>query len=346
MGSDVSLDDVARVSGVSPAAASRALNGRTGVRPDVRERVMLVAESLGYRPNRAARNLASGRSSVIGLVVPSLELRLDSYGASILQSVAHAASENDQGLMLVLGHDEPGKSVRHILRDGLIDGVVVSTVAFGEKWVEELIDSDIPTQLIGFHPDRRNAGSVDVENLESAAIAVEHLLDQGCRRIATLTGPLDRLDAQDRFAGFRLAHERRGLKVRDNLIASGDFSRASGAAAIEDLVNRKFDGLFVANDEMALGAMQVLSAKGIAVPDDVLVVGFDGTSALQMVHPTLTSMHQPFEDIAGRAVTNLLARIDGDTPDAVRLSATLVVGESSTPGSSGSLQAPRRAPSR
>ena len=118
----MTLDDVARVSGVSQAAASRALNGRRGVRREVRERVERVAQSLGYRPNRAARNLASGRSAVIGLVIPSVELRLDPYGASVTHAVARAATELDQGLMLVLDTGEPGRTVQHILRVGSSTG--------------------------------------------------------------------------------------------------------------------------------------------------------------------------------------------------------------------------------
>ena len=211
VGATVTLDDVARLGGVSRATASRALNHRHGVRPEVRERITRLAASLGYRPNRAARNLAIGRSSVIGLVIPSSDLRVDPYGASMTHAVGRAATAADQGLMLVLDSGEPGQTVRHILRDGLIDGVLVSAVAAGEAWVEELLTADLPTVLIGNHPTRHDVDVVDVENLESSAKLVEHLFEQGCTRVATVTGPLDRVDATLRLEGFRLAHERRGL---------------------------------------------------------------------------------------------------------------------------------------
>jgi LacI family transcriptional regulator len=315
----VTLDDVARVSGVSQAAASRALNGRKGVRPDVRERVERVAQSLGYRPNRAARNLASGRSAVIGLVIPSVDLRLDPYGAAVTHAVARAATELDQGLMLVLDTGEPGRSVQHILRDGLIDGVLVSAVAAGEAWVEQLLSADLAAVLIGSHPTRTDVDVVDVENLQSTARIVEHLIDEGCRRIATITGPLERVDATHRLNGFRLAHERRGLAVDEELIAHGDFSRASGAKAAEGLVALRPDGLFAANDEMALGAMRVFQSAGLRVPEDVALAGFDGTSADELVVPSLTTAHQPFAEMARAAVGELLARIDGDPPTGLRL---------------------------
>ena len=127
----VTLDDVARVSGVSRSAASRALNDRPGVRSDVRERVHRIADDLGFRPNRAARNLASGRSSVIGLIIPSTDLRVDPYGAAMTHAVGRAAAHQDLGLMLHLAAEEPGQTVHHILRDGLIDGLLISTVAVG-----------------------------------------------------------------------------------------------------------------------------------------------------------------------------------------------------------------------
>ncbi len=120
--------------------------------------------------------------------------------------------------MLVLDSGEPGRTVRHILRDGLIDGVLVSAVAAGEAWVEELLTADLPTVLIGSHPTRRDVDVVDVENLESSARLVEHLFEQGCTRIGTVTGPLERVDAATRLAGFRLAHERRGVPVDERLV--------------------------------------------------------------------------------------------------------------------------------
>ena len=328
----VTLDDVARVSGVSQAAASRALNGRRGVRPEVRERVERVARSLGYRPNRAARNLASGRSAVIGLVIPSADLRLDPYGTSVTHAVARAATELDQGLMLVLDTGGPGRTVQHILRDGLIDGVLVDAVAAGETWVEQLLSADLPAVLIGSHPTRTDVDVVDVENLESSARVVEHLIEQGCRRIATITGPLDRVDATLRLDGSRLAHERHGLPVDEDLVVHGEFSRASGAAAAEALVARNAvpDGLFAANDEMALGAMRVLQAAGLRIPADVAVAGFDGTSVPDEVEPSLTTVRQPFAEMARAAVGELLARIDGAAPTGLRLlEPDLAIGGSS-----------------
>ena len=143
----VTLDDVARLSGVSRSTASRVINGQPGVRPDVRERVQRIADHVGFRPNRAAKQLASGRAEAVGLVLPSDDLRVDPYGASLTHAVGRAAARADLGLMLHLVPDEPGRTVHHILRDGLLAGLVISSVAVGRPWVDALLDSSMPTVL-------------------------------------------------------------------------------------------------------------------------------------------------------------------------------------------------------
>lgn len=306
----VTLDDVARLSGVSRSAASRALNNRPGVRPDVRERVNRIADHLGFRPNRAAQNLASGLSSVIGLVIPSADLRVDPYGAAMTHAVGRATTARDLGLMLHLAEDEPGATVHHILRDGLIDGLLISSVAVG-SWVDDLLDSSLATVLIGTHPTRDDVLCVDVENLESSADAVQHLFDQGCERVGCIAGPLERADARARLDGYRLAHARAGRPVDETLIVRGDFSRSSGRNAGAELFAKGVDGIFSSNDEMAVGAVWTGAHRGVRVPDDVMVVGFDGTAIDEFIEPTITSVAQPFARIAAAAVDLLQGVVHG-----------------------------------
>ncbi|MEO6570215.1 MAG: LacI family DNA-binding transcriptional regulator [Ilumatobacteraceae bacterium] len=329
MDDKITLDDIARLSGVSRSAASRAINQRPGVRADVRERVNRIADQLEFRPNRAARNLASGRSSVIGLIITSDDLRVDPYGAAIIQAVGRAAATRDLGLMLHLADTTPGRVVQHILRDGLIDGLLISSVALG-SWVDELLDAPLPTVLLGTHPTRRDVVSVDVENVESSCLAVEHLFDQGCRRIGAITGPMDRADARDRVEGYRLAHARCGRPVDEALVVAGDFGRMSGIAAGARLFDLDVDGIFASNDEMAVGAIWAGAWRGRSVPDDVLVVGFDGTMVDEFVDPTITSVAQPFDDIAVAGVELLEALVAGDTAArSVSIAPELVRGGSS-----------------
>ncbi|MGD9703756.1 MAG: LacI family DNA-binding transcriptional regulator [Acidimicrobiia bacterium] len=330
MAKQVTLDDVARLSGVSTATASRAINGRPGVRDDVRERVRLIADSLGFRPNRAAQHLAGGRSGVIGLVIPTADLRIDPYGASVTHAVGRAANAADQGLMLHLAADEPGGHVQRILRDGLIDGALVSAIGIGTAWIDELLASDLPTLLIGTHPSRRDVDAVDVENFESSVVAVEHLFEQGCARVGFIAGLLGRADARERLRGYRTAHERHGRLIDERLIAAGDFRRGSGSRCARELIEVGVDGIFASNDDMALGALWAMAHLGVRVPDDVAVVGFDGTSADEFLEISLTSVVQPFDAIADAAVHQLLTRVaDGPRAGLVLLPPELRIGGSS-----------------
>lgn len=326
----LTLDDVARVSGVSRSAASRALNGRAGVRSDVRDRVLRVADELGFRPNRAARNLASGRSSVIGFVIPTADLKVDPYGAAIMHAVGRAAAAADLGMMLHLATEEPGATVHHILRDGMIDGLLISSVAIG-SWVDELFDAALPTVLIGTHPYRDDVLSVDTENVESSATAVAHLFEQGCERVGCVTGPLDRADAQARVRGYRLAHARAGRRVDEELVIPGDFTRRSGHVAASRSFDAGVDGLFCSNDEMAVGALLAAAHRGIDVPGDVGIVGFDGTAWDELIEPTLSSVVQPFDALAAAAVEMLSRIVEGESVgQSVEIAATLRVGDSSS----------------
>ena len=325
----ITLDDVARLSGVSRAAASRAINGRPGVRDDVRERVIRIADTVGFRPNRAAKNLASGRSSVIGLVIPSTDLRVDPYGAAITHAVGRATAKQDLGLMLHLATEEPGQTVNHILRDGLIDGLLISSVAIG-SWVDELFDSSLPTVLIGSHPVRSDVISVDVENTKSSAAAVTHLFEQGCERVGCITGPLVRADARARLEGYKLAHIRAGRTIDESLIVTGSFTRHSGTVAGAELFAKGVDGIFASNDEMAVGAMWVGARSGVHVPGDALIVGFDGTAVDEFIEPTITSVVQPFDLLATTAVDALIEVVRGGTTVAsVAIVPELVIGGSS-----------------
>ncbi len=327
MANEVTLDDVAEKSGVSRATASRALNGRDGVRDDVRERVHIIAKALGYRPNRAAKNLAGGRTSVIGLLVGRDEIREDRYAVALIQSVARAAEEHDEGLMLLLDSKKPSEAVRNLLSDGLVDGVIVSVVALGERWVEELLDARIPTVLVGSHPRRADVAVINVENIESTATVVGHMLDGGCRRLATVTGPLDRVDAKHRLEGFRLAHARRSLPVDESLIITSDFTRRAGYIRADELLDHNPDGIFCGNDETAIGVLRRAYERGIEVPDQLAIVGFDGVSD-EVAGPLLTTVTQPFEEMANKAVESLVAQItNGDSPLEQLVVPTIFYGE-------------------
>jgi LacI family transcriptional regulator len=330
----VTLDEVAKTSGVSRATASRALNGRDRVSPEVRSRVRIVANALGYRPNPAARSLASGRSGALGLVLPTGHLVEDPYAAHLVEAVAEGATSHDQAIMLWLAQVAPGPVVRNEFRSGLVDGIVISGVGFGAEWIEDLIDGPHPSVLIGRHPTRTDVASIQIDNLAGAHAAVGHLLDGGSRRVAIILGPRERTDAQDREAGYRAALAERGIDVDPNLVAHGDFNVDTGYEAMKGLLPHHPDAVFATNDPMAAGALRAIRDAGLRVPDDVSVVGFDDLPVAVTTDPPLTTVRQDIARVGQSAVDTLVGLLEhgrDSSAGATVIAAPLVVRQSTRP---------------
>lgn len=330
----VTLDEVARTSGVSRATASRALNGRERVSPEVRNRVRIVANALGYRPNPAARSLASGRSGALGLVLPTVHLGQDPYEAHLVQAVAETATRYGQAVMLWLAQVEPSPEMRNEFRTGLVDGLVISGVGFGSGWIEDLIDGPHPSVLVGRHPTRTDVASVQIDNVGGTRAAVAHLVAGGSRRIAIVLGPPERTDTQDRFAGYHRALAEHGLAADADLVGHGDFTVPSGYEAMRRLLPHRPDGVFATNDLMAVGVLRALQEAGLGVPDDVAVAGFDDLPVAATTEPPLTTVKHDINLVGEAAVDVLLRLLDGadvDPPDRIVLPAPLLIRQSTRP---------------
>jgi len=313
MAKDVFLSDVAEAAGVSVAAASRALNNRDGVRDEVRERVKETARTLGYRPNRSAKRLAGGETGVVAFIMDVQQLRYGPWASELLRALSAAANAHDQGLLFIgetLG--DPSESVQNLLRDGIVDGVIVSAIDFGEAWVAQRVAAGLPTVLVGEHPRGAGVPVVEVENFTSSRLLVSRLIGSGCTRIATVTGLLDRVDAQRRLAGYRAALADAGLVFDESLIFSGAFHRSSGEAAAQGVLDAGADAVFCANDEIAVGLYTSLRNVGVSVPGQVSIAGFDATARHQPGSPNLTSLAQPFNLIATKAFQTIGALLAGD----------------------------------
>ncbi len=312
MAKDVTLADVARLSGVSRATASRALNNRPGVKPAVRERVLSVASESGYRPNRAAQNLAGNGTSVIGLLLGHAYLEQLPYAGLLVQEVTRAADAHGLGVLLITDMDNPSRGVRNLVNDGLVNGVVVSVTATDNLWTDELLEANMPAVQVGQGRLATPVKTVDVENKESSAHIVGHLLDTGCIKLGTITGPLDRLDARLRHEGFLLAHERRSIPVDESLILEGNNSKERAYELAAELLDRQPDGVFAGNDQTALAVCRQARERGINIPEQLSVAGFDGTYIDEFSIPRITSVVQPFTELGTKLVEGLIAAMNGD----------------------------------
>lgn len=308
--SSPTLDEVALLAGVSRATVSRVINDSPRVSPEARKAVEAAVEQLRYVPNRMARSLVTRRTDTIAIVLsePNTRAFSDPFFAGIVRGVSATLADTDQNLVLLTarGTREQEKIARYV-RQGHVDGVILMSLHSDDLLPDLLIDARIPVVYSGHPLDDRSVAFVDADNAGGAELATTFLVEQGRRRIATITGPHDMIAGIDRAAGYRAELEKAGLPLRPELVAEGDFTEAGGTRAMAELLERvpDLDAVFCASDLMAVGALRVLRSAGRRVPDDVAVVGFDDAPVAETSDPPLTTVAQPLEQMS-RLMTELL----------------------------------------
>ncbi len=313
------LEEVAREANVSRATVNRVVNGSPKVSPDVVTAVNAAIAKLNYVPNRAARSLASRTSGAIALIVPENTSRFfgDPYIAATVQGITRRLDESEYLLNLLVASTDPSHKTLRFLRSGVVDGALVISHHEGDDLQHEA-GLGLPL-VFGGRPTRSDDDNVfvDVDNVEGGVIATSHLVDIGRRRIGTVSGPLDRPAGVDRLQGFRRAMDAAGMPPDAFEVA--DFTAAGGMEATRRLLDRfpDLDGLFVASDLMAMGAFAALAERGMSVPDDIALVGFDDSPAATSSAVPLTTVHQPSEQM-GFEMADLLLRLLGGDADVPR----------------------------
>ncbi|UXX91543.1 LacI family transcriptional regulator [Streptomyces sp. AD2-2] len=328
------LEDVAREAGVSRATVSRVVNGIRNVDPEIQEVVRRAIERTGYAPNRAARSLVTRRAETVALVVSGAgditEAGQDTFATRVFADpffgrvvggiVGFLRPRSMHPVLMFAESAEAREEVLTYLRQGRADGALVVSTHSDDPLPALLADARLPAVLFA-RPSRPVPLSyVDLAHRDGGRLAAEHLLARGCRRPATVCGPLDVAASQERLAGFRDTLARHGHPHVP--VAEGEFTLDSGLAAMSDLLARRpgLDGVFAANDLMAQGACQAVQQHGLRVPEDVAVVGFDDSSVAVTCHPRLTTIRQPVEEMAAEMARLLDEHIHG-----VRTEATSVV---------------------
>lgn len=312
------LTTVAAVAGVSPATASRVLNGSATVAPELRAAVQQAVDRLGYVPNRAARSLVTRRSDSIALVVREpVEFGVaDAY----LSSTVVAASQSLLGtgfqlVVMMAQNDAEHARLASYVRSGHVDGVLLVSVHADDPLPQQLARDGIPTVLGGRpHVPEPGIAYVDVDNVDGARGAAHRLTGSGRRRLATIAGPPDMTAATDRLTGFRSGVAEAGLALQ--AVAVGDFRRSTSVAATREILAREpdVDGIFAASDLMAAAAIRTLRTAGRRVPDDVAVIGFDDIEMAEHIEPPLTTVHQPVAEAVQAMTRLLITRIESGSP--------------------------------
>jgi DNA-binding LacI/PurR family transcriptional regulator len=316
------LEDVARVAGVSRATVSRVVNGIRNVDAEIQEAVRRAIEKTGYAPNRAARSLVTRRAGAVALVVSGAGGHV--FGDPFFGRVADGVVDFLRGhgmhpLLMLADHDGARDDVLTHLRQGGADGALLVSTHPDDRLTAMVAMSGIPAVV--FAKTVQPLSYVDVEHRAGAALAARHLLSLGRRRLTTISGPLDVPASQERLTGFREV-------AGDTVNVEGNFTVASGEEAMAALLDQApdLDAVFAANDLMAQGALSVLQSSGRTVPTDVAVVGFDDSSAALACRPKLTTIRQPVEDMGAAMAELLLDRIkDPNLPPATRIFAPELV---------------------
>ncbi len=323
------LEAVAAEAGVSRSTVSRVVNGSPQVSAEVVDAVTAAIDRLKYVPNRAARSLANRQTMAIALVVPEDTTRFfgDPFFAEIVQGITQGLEHSDYVLNLQLASpSSPSQKTIRYLLGGNVDGAIVVSHHSGDDFFTTL-DATIPVVFGGrpFHPEVHQNAFVDVDNRAGGEIGTRHLIALGRQRIATISGPQNMQAAIDRHQGWLDAIGSGGLSPE--LVVHGDYTLASGAAGMRELLERApdLDAVFVASDLMASGAISVLRERGIRVPEDVAIVGFDDSSAATSGEIGITTVHQPSREMGGEMARMMLSLLRGEPTERERVMPTRMV---------------------
>ena len=312
------LEDVARLAGVSRSTVSRVINDHPNVRPETRERVWQAIHRSGYRPHAVARSLVTRRTQIIGMVIPEAVTTLftDPFFPLLLRGATEACNAHHYQLLLSLFDDPAGQGeiYQRVLRNGYLDGVIVASASQDDPLIPKLLHDRIPFVSVGRHPNERTH-YVDADNVTGARMAVEHLIRLGHRRIATITGRLDMTAGQDRLEGYRQALQAHHVPVEERLVVEGDFTESSGTVGMQRLLPASPSAVFVASDMMAIGALKALRQAGWQVPQDIALASFDDIPVASAIEPTLTTVRQPIERMGSMAVDLLLSVLEGPSEE-------------------------------
>jgi LacI family transcriptional regulator len=324
----VTLEQVARLAGVSPSTVSRILNGTAVVSDAKRQSVDDAIRALGFVPNPVARGLAGGRSMSVGVITQAIDSPF--YGGALrgIEDVLGAAGYSP---LFVSGHwraDEEARCIE-VLRSRRVDGLIVLTGRLSDAALRA-VARQLPVVVTGRLLKAPGLASLEFDNAAGARLAGEHLLQLGHRRIAFIGGDPLHPDARERERGFRGACADAGVAVDEALFESGGYQEEGGRAAVERLLaaGRRFSAVFAANDQMAFGAALALHRRGLSVPQSVSLVGFDDLATSSYCIPPLTTVHQPVRELGTVAARAMLELLAGRKPVAALPAPQLVVRES------------------
>jgi LacI family transcriptional regulator len=326
------IKEIAKIANVSPMTVSRAVNNSHKVREATREKILKIANRLGYRPNRIARSLVSKKSNLISLVVANIS---NPFFAEISRGIEDKAREHGYNVIFSSTDDDSKnlESCVRIMREMGVDGFIIAAVSLNEPIVDELVDQDFPVVLVNRRVKKNNVNYVVVDNQKGAHLAVEHLINNGYKKIAIITGKSSVSTGKERFRGYRNVLAAHGLKFKKEYSSQGPFTKEHGKKAARKMLTLKNrpEAIFAASDHIALGVMDAAGELGLKIPQDLAIVGFDDTNFSANSYIRLTTVSQRKYEMGERGVQTLIDLIESQQSDYINkivLEPRLIIRES------------------
>lgn len=324
----LTIKDIARKANVSKSTVSRVINDTTPVKKEKRQAVLDAMKELNFKPNVFARSLAGGKSMTIGILTGDIG---SPFYDSITKGIIESLNPTNYTAIIADGQWQESleRNAISTLMERQVDGIITIGGLLDIEAINEL-DDDIPLVMVG----RKEVGWEDrcvfIDNKAAAKIATKHLIDSGHKQIAHIMGDSVHPDAIDRYNGYKEAMKEAGLEASEDLFSQGDFTATSGQAAMEALLEKgvAMTAVFAANDQMALGARLALYHRGLSVPEDVSIIGFDNQPNAEFAIPPLTTIAQPGFQMGQKATTLLFDLINKERPITRSFSCELITRES------------------
>lgn len=306
------IKDVAKLAGVSVSTVSRALNGSGYVDKTTEERVMAAIKQLNYKPSQVARGLVSKKTKTFGLILPDIT---NPFFPEVARGAEDEASRYGYNIMLCNSDWNVAKEKMYlnIMQEKCVDGIILVGSKIDDDYIKMLSNLSIPVVLL----DRSTSldiHSICTNNILGSYMATKHLIEQGYKTIAHISGPHQSPSAKNRLLGYRRALEESDIPFDLVLVIEGDYRITGGSLAMQRLLrlNAVPDAVFCANDFMAIGALEVLQEAGVKVPDEVALVGYDGIYLSKHLYPKLTTVVQPTYQMGTAAVQVILETLGNE----------------------------------
>lgn len=308
------INDIAKLAGVSKATVSRVINGTKPVSSTISERVLRIIKETGFKPSQLARSLSNKQTKLIGVIVPDFSNPIFS---KITEGIEMEAIKHGYSILLCNGRLHPETEINYldVLLEKEVDGLIYNGFTISEKIKISLEKFQVPIVMIGINDNKLNYPLVKIDNFKAAYEATNYLIKNGHTIISMIHGPKDDpFSGKLRLNGFLEAIKDNNLETDKQLLAEGHYKITDGYNAMKKFlnINKKISAIFCANDEMAIGAIKYITDYGLKVPDDISIMGFDNIEISSVYNPSLTTISQPFVEKGKSAMKIIISIIAGE----------------------------------